>query len=217
MGNAVVDVLTGEADPGGRLPTTIPLRLEHNPSYGNFPAENGEIRYGEGLLVGYRWRRRCDEDPAPSPSPTSAARRLQALRPEGHGSRLRPAQQVTQCSACRNVIPAELVEEEGLGSAGVVPRNGEAAKPKMGVFDLGGLEDNEDARQQRVKGFMAASHRVEATEGREDGAVFYCLTRRQLARLLVEYGDSYSHIAALAAVMSNDEFGNGTDVYYPHP
>jgi Fibronectin type III-like domain len=31
------------------------VRLEHNPSFGNFPPENGEIRYGEGLLVGYRW------------------------------------------------------------------------------------------------------------------------------------------------------------------
>jgi hypothetical protein len=34
---------------------TFPQRLEHNPSYGNFPAENGTVRYGEGLLVGYRW------------------------------------------------------------------------------------------------------------------------------------------------------------------
>ena len=54
-GNGVVDVLTGAADPGGRLPTTIPERLEHNPSFGNFPPEDGAIRYGEGLLVGYRW------------------------------------------------------------------------------------------------------------------------------------------------------------------
>jgi beta-glucosidase len=55
MAHAIVDVLTGEAEPAGRLPTTFPVRLEHNPSYGNFPGENGEIRYGEGLLVGYRW------------------------------------------------------------------------------------------------------------------------------------------------------------------
>jgi beta-glucosidase len=55
MANAIADVLTGAAEPGGRLPTTIPDRLEHNPSFGNFPGENGEIRYGEGLLMGYRW------------------------------------------------------------------------------------------------------------------------------------------------------------------
>ncbi|HVN50597.1 MAG TPA: glycoside hydrolase family 3 C-terminal domain-containing protein, partial [Acidimicrobiales bacterium] len=54
-GNAVVDVLTGATDPGGRLPTTIPVRLEHNPSHGNFRPEHGEVRYGEGVFVGYRW------------------------------------------------------------------------------------------------------------------------------------------------------------------
>ena len=55
MADALADVLTGDAEPGGRLPTTFPVRLEHNPSYGNFPGERDEVRYGEGLLVGYRW------------------------------------------------------------------------------------------------------------------------------------------------------------------
>jgi beta-glucosidase len=55
MANALADVLFGENEPSGRLPTTFPLRIEHNPSYGNFPGENGQVRYGEGVLVGYRW------------------------------------------------------------------------------------------------------------------------------------------------------------------
>ena len=55
MAGALADVLTGDAEPGGRLPTTQPLRVEHNPSFGNFPGENGEVRYGEGVLMGYRW------------------------------------------------------------------------------------------------------------------------------------------------------------------
>ena len=55
MANALADVLFGETDPSGRLPTTFPARLEHNPSYGNFPGENGQVRYGEGVFVGYRW------------------------------------------------------------------------------------------------------------------------------------------------------------------
>jgi beta-glucosidase len=55
MANAMVDVLSGAAEPGGRLPTSFPRRVEDNPSYGNFPGEFGEVRYGEGLLVGYRW------------------------------------------------------------------------------------------------------------------------------------------------------------------
>ncbi|MFP6639024.1 MAG: glycoside hydrolase family 3 C-terminal domain-containing protein, partial [Myxococcota bacterium] len=55
MAGALADVLFGDTEPGGRLPTSLPIRLEHNPSFGNFPGENSELHYGEGLLVGYRW------------------------------------------------------------------------------------------------------------------------------------------------------------------
>lgn len=55
MSDGLVDLLIGTADPGGRLPTTYPLRLEHTPAFGNYPGSNGEVRYGEGLLMGYRW------------------------------------------------------------------------------------------------------------------------------------------------------------------
>jgi beta-glucosidase len=54
MAGGVADVLTGRAEPGGRLATTMPYELRHNPSYDNFPGENGELRYGEGLFMGYR-------------------------------------------------------------------------------------------------------------------------------------------------------------------
>ncbi len=54
MGGAVADVLVGAAEPGGRLPSTIGRRLEHHPSHDNFPGENGQLRYGEGLFMGYR-------------------------------------------------------------------------------------------------------------------------------------------------------------------
>jgi beta-glucosidase len=55
MAQALADVLLGDAEPGGRLPTTLPLRLEHTPSFGAFPGENSRVRYAEGVLVGYRW------------------------------------------------------------------------------------------------------------------------------------------------------------------
>jgi beta-glucosidase len=54
-GSAVADVLYGAVNPSGKLAETIPLRLEDTPAYGNFPGEFGHVRYGEGLLVGYRW------------------------------------------------------------------------------------------------------------------------------------------------------------------
>ncbi|TCN40524.1 beta-glucosidase [Kribbella orskensis] len=53
-GGAIADVLLGTANPSGRLAETLPLRLEDNPSYLNFPGDSGHVRYGEGVFVGYR-------------------------------------------------------------------------------------------------------------------------------------------------------------------
>ncbi|GAA2438048.1 glycoside hydrolase family 3 C-terminal domain-containing protein [Actinomadura vinacea] len=53
-GGALADVLSGVVNPSGRLAETIPLRLEDTPSYLTFPGEAGHVRYGEGVMVGYR-------------------------------------------------------------------------------------------------------------------------------------------------------------------
>ena len=53
-GGATADLLLGVANPSGRLAETLPLRLEDTPSYLNFPGEAGQVRYGEGVFVGYR-------------------------------------------------------------------------------------------------------------------------------------------------------------------
>ncbi|MFN8536328.1 MAG: glycoside hydrolase family 3 C-terminal domain-containing protein [Thermomicrobiales bacterium] len=54
-GNAIADVLFGDVEPGGRLPQTFPVRLEDNPAFINYPGDNGRVRYGEGIFVGYRY------------------------------------------------------------------------------------------------------------------------------------------------------------------
>lgn len=55
VAHALDDILFGRADPSGRLPVTLPLRVEHCPAYGSFPGENDTVVYREGLFVGYRW------------------------------------------------------------------------------------------------------------------------------------------------------------------
>src|SRR6478736_2825096 len=69
-GSATADVLFGAVNPSGKLAETVPLRLEDTPAFLNFPGEDGHVRYGEGLFVGYRWYE---------------ARRMQVAFPFGHG------------------------------------------------------------------------------------------------------------------------------------
>jgi len=55
--HALADVLFGAVNPSGRLPVTIPRRLEDTPTFGSaavYPGEDGVVRYAEGLHVGYR-------------------------------------------------------------------------------------------------------------------------------------------------------------------
>ena len=78
-GNALADILVGKISPSGRLPFTLPVKLEDSPAYamGNYPQKEednaGDVfvdlvnkdkfraqrkataPYTEGLFVGYRW------------------------------------------------------------------------------------------------------------------------------------------------------------------
>ncbi|MEZ5245014.1 MAG: glycoside hydrolase family 3 C-terminal domain-containing protein [Acidimicrobiales bacterium] len=54
-GDAIADVLVGDAEPGGRMPTTWARDERDTPAYVNYPGEAGVVRYGEGIFVGYRW------------------------------------------------------------------------------------------------------------------------------------------------------------------
>ena len=54
-GGAIADVLFGHVNPSGKLAETYPVKLADTPAYLNFPGENGAVRYGEGLFIGYRY------------------------------------------------------------------------------------------------------------------------------------------------------------------
>lgn len=57
-GNAIADVLTGAAEPGGRLSQSFPLRWNDNPVHSQdreiYPGLAGKVRYEEGVFIGYR-------------------------------------------------------------------------------------------------------------------------------------------------------------------
>jgi beta-glucosidase len=54
-GNALADIILGEVNPSGKLPTTFIKRWEDSPAYGNYPEKEGEVHYEEGIFVGYRY------------------------------------------------------------------------------------------------------------------------------------------------------------------
>jgi beta-glucosidase len=54
FGDALADVLLGAAEPGGRLPVTLPAAEADCPVLHATPDEHGILEYAEGLLIGYR-------------------------------------------------------------------------------------------------------------------------------------------------------------------
>jgi beta-glucosidase len=57
-GSAIARVLFGDTDPGGRLPATFPQQEGDIPTAGDpekYPGVAENVRYKEGVLVGYRW------------------------------------------------------------------------------------------------------------------------------------------------------------------
>jgi beta-glucosidase len=54
LGESLADVLTGAVNPSGKLPVTFPARAQDAPSWPYYPGDEDEVRYGEGLSMGYR-------------------------------------------------------------------------------------------------------------------------------------------------------------------
>ncbi|NEE50909.1 glycosyl hydrolase, partial [Streptomyces sp. SID8455] len=84
-------VLYGDVNPSGKLAETVPLRLEHAPSHLSFPGEEGHVRYGEGVFVGYRGYDAADREVAfpfgHGLSYTTFTYSGLRVTPEGDGSR----------------------------------------------------------------------------------------------------------------------------------
>jgi beta-glucosidase len=62
FGEALADVISGDAEPGGRLPISMPRTETDSPVLWAQP-DNGVLPYREGLLVGYRGYDRKETEP----------------------------------------------------------------------------------------------------------------------------------------------------------
>ncbi|MGF1760950.1 glycoside hydrolase family 3 C-terminal domain-containing protein [Photobacterium sagamiensis] len=59
---AMARILTGKANPSGRLAETFIRDESQDPSLGNFPGKNHEVVYEEGIFIGYRSHQKKNND-----------------------------------------------------------------------------------------------------------------------------------------------------------
>lgn len=71
-GNALASILFGDVNPSGKLPFTFPVKLADNSAHalGEYPGNENEVTYNEGIFVGYRW---------------ADKQKIKTLFPFGHG------------------------------------------------------------------------------------------------------------------------------------
>ena len=66
-GNAITDILFGDAEPTGRLPQSFPMSWADNPTHSQdpevYPGLDGKVRYEEGVFIGYRHYEKLGIDP----------------------------------------------------------------------------------------------------------------------------------------------------------
>jgi len=55
FGNSLSDILFGEVNPSGKLPTTFPRDIKDTPIFNHYPGKDLQMDYLEGLYIGYRW------------------------------------------------------------------------------------------------------------------------------------------------------------------
>src|SRR3954469_9887750 len=94
-GNAIAEILYGEAYPSGKLPQTFPRQVADSPltTQQQYPGKDGKAVYSEGLRVGYRWFDAAGVQPlfpfGYGLSYTRFAYSALKVTPRGHGARVR--------------------------------------------------------------------------------------------------------------------------------
>ncbi|MEU4517758.1 glycoside hydrolase family 3 C-terminal domain-containing protein [Amycolatopsis sp. NPDC024027] len=115
-GDALADVLFGREEPGGRLPTTWPAKLEAAPVTDVTP-EDGVLEYGEDVYIGYGAWARAGGQPAywfghGQGYTTWAYQELDAYPDEEGGVRVRVRVRNTGTRAGREVVQLYLAPTE---------------------------------------------------------------------------------------------------------
>ncbi len=184
-GNAIADVLFGDAEPGGRLPQSFPVKWEDNPTHSQdpdvYPGKDGKVRYEEGVFVGYRHYDKLGVEP---------------LFPFGFGLNY------TKFSLADLAIDADGFEADGRVSVALMVTNtGERAGSEVIQLYVGDDEASVPRPQKELKAFakvfLQAGQSQRVTLQLDDRA--FAFYRTQARHWLIEPGSFSLHIGTSAA------------------
>jgi len=132
-GHAIADVLFGVVNPSGRLPVTFPKQMRDSPAYGNYPGENLQVTYAEGIYVGYRGFDKNGTEPE---------------FPFGHG-----LSYTTFTYSGLEVTPAQVKTGEPVTVTFQVENTGSVAGAEIAQVYLHDVESSIDRPEKELKGF----------------------------------------------------------------
>ena len=160
---AVADVVFGKVNPSGKLAETFPVRLEDTPAFLNFPAEDGEVLYGERVFVGYRY---FDK------------RKIAPLFPFGHGL------SYTDFSYSDLKVSSErLSDKDSLTVAVTVTNSGDIAGKEVVQLYVKDLEASVQRPEKELRGF----HKLELAPG-ESREIRFVLSDRDFSFYSTRHG-----------------------------
>jgi beta-glucosidase len=157
VGSALADVLSGDVEPGGRLPVTFPRALDRTPAAAFYPGDGVRAVYGEGLLVGHRWYEHEGVEP---------------LFPFGHGLGY----------TTFDITPAGLWGSPGAGVSVAADVVNTGSRPGAAVVQVYVDYDGADPAVPPIRRFVA-SHKVLLVPG-ERATVTIELSERMFASWL---------------------------------
>lgn len=175
---AIADVVFGNVNPSGKLAETFPARLEDTPAFLNFPAEDGEVLYGERVFVGYRYY---------------DTRKIEPLFPFGHG-----LSYTKFIYSDLNVSSDQMSDDDILSVTVTVTNSGNVAGKEVVQLYVKDEQASVARPDKELKGF----HKLELAPG-ESGDVEFLLSKRDFSffsndhgRWIAESGDFWIFVGS---------------------
>ncbi len=163
-GSAIAKIIFGISNPCGKLAETFPKRVEHNPSYLNYPGYKDRVEYKEGIFVGYRY---------------FDTKKIEPLFPFGHGLSYTSFRYIDI-----NVDKEEISDKEILNVKVRIKNTGKMTGKEIVQLYVSDIKSEIIRPNKELKGF----EKVELEPG-EEKRINFLLDKRSFAYYNTEISD----------------------------